>query len=109
MPTSGRNDALSAAIADDEAGVSKARVTLSDMTLYVDGSWEGWSGDTMAVFGGAPTDAVGRKVIAQVFGDDLGRDVLDVRGVGGVGDIGGACPQMSSHIPVPSSPSQCSS
>ena len=42
-----RNDALSAAVADDEAGVSEARVTLSDMTLYVDGSWEGWSGDTI--------------------------------------------------------------
>jgi hypothetical protein len=41
------SDALSAAIADDEAGVSEARVTLSDMTLYVDGSWEGWSGDTI--------------------------------------------------------------
>jgi len=34
-------------IADDEAEVSEARVTLSDMTLYVDGSWEGWSGDTI--------------------------------------------------------------
>ena len=40
-PHPSRNDALSAAIADDEAGVSEARVTLSDMTLYVDGSWEG--------------------------------------------------------------------
>ena len=42
-----RKDALSAAIADDEAGVSEARITLSDMTLYVDGSWEGWSGNTI--------------------------------------------------------------
>lgn len=42
-----RIDALGATRADDEAGASGARVTLSDMTLYVDGSWEGWSGDTI--------------------------------------------------------------
>jgi hypothetical protein len=45
-----RNDALRAARADDEAGVSDARVTLSGMSLYVDGSGEGWPGDTVAQF-----------------------------------------------------------